>query len=159
MGRSQLGEDDGEWNNLSRSIDVSITEAKSLAILYLHDNSFLGLIPMEIGQTNLTCKFQANSNKLHGTLTPMLGNLLHLMVCTLGANSFSGNIPTSLGNCTELVQLNLSKNHFDSTILDNLDHLMKLSTLDFLDDNLRGTIPRSLFNILTLPTKVECGIQ
>lgn len=135
MGRSQLGEDDGEWNNLSRSIDVSITKAKSLAILYLHDNSFLGLIPMEIGQTNLT-KFQANSNKFNGTLTPMLGNLLRLMVCTLDANSFSGNIPTSLGNCTELVQLNLSKNHFDSTILDNLDHLMKFNTLDFSDDNL-----------------------
>ncbi len=55
---------------------------------------------------------ELEGHKLHGTITPYVGNLTFLRAINLQNNSFYGEIPKEVGHLFRLRHLNLSNNMF-----------------------------------------------
>ncbi|KAK2373511.1 putative LRR receptor serine/threonine-protein kinase [Trifolium repens] len=79
--------------------------------------------------------------KLHGSLSPYIGNLTFLKNLTLQNNNFYGEIPQALGQLLQLQQLSLSNNSFVGEIPTNLTYCSNLKILDLGGNNLTGKIP------------------
>ncbi|KAK2373425.1 putative LRR receptor serine/threonine-protein kinase [Trifolium repens] len=79
--------------------------------------------------------------KLHGSLSPYIGNLTFLKNLTLQNNNFYGEIPQALGQLLQLQQLSLSNNSFVGEIPTNLTYCSNLKILVLGGNNLIGKIP------------------
>ncbi|XP_011039407.1 PREDICTED: probable LRR receptor-like serine/threonine-protein kinase At5g45780 isoform X2 [Populus euphratica] len=87
---------------------------------------------------------------LSGTLSPGIGNLIHLRTMLLQNNHLSGPIPEEIGKLSELQTLDLSGNQFGGGIPSSLGFLTHLSYLRLSKNNLSGQIPKLVANLTGL---------
>ncbi|XP_024467243.1 probable LRR receptor-like serine/threonine-protein kinase At5g45780 isoform X3 [Populus trichocarpa] len=87
---------------------------------------------------------------LSGTLSPSIGNLIHLRTMLLQNNHLSGPIPEEIGKLSELQTLDLSGNQFGGGIPSSLGFLTHLSYLRLSKNNLSGQIPRLVASLTGL---------
>uniref|UniRef100_A0A7N2RA12 Protein kinase domain-containing protein n=1 Tax=Quercus lobata TaxID=97700 RepID=A0A7N2RA12_QUELO len=79
--------------------------------------------------------------KLHGSISPNIGNLTFLRLINLQNNSFYGEIPQEVGHLYRLQQLNLNNNTLEGEIPSSLSNCSNLSAAY---NNLVGTIPNAI---------------
>ncbi|KAK2373483.1 putative LRR receptor serine/threonine-protein kinase [Trifolium repens] len=88
--------------------------------------------------------------RVHGYLSPYIGNLTFLKNLTLQNNSFYGEIPQALGQLLQLQHLSFTNNSFVGKIPTNLTYCSNLKRL-FLDgNNLIGKIPIEIGSLKNL---------
>ncbi|KAG0619326.1 hypothetical protein M758_4G131600 [Ceratodon purpureus] len=78
--------------------------------------------------------------ELNGTITPMIGDLVHLEFLNLSLNNFWGPIPSELVTCQNLSSLDLSMNSLNGE-LPELFSLPKLEKLWLALNNISGPLP------------------
>lgn len=79
--------------------------------------------------------------KLHGSISPYVGNLSFLTNLNLMNNSFYGTIPQELCSLVQLQKLYLTNNSLVGEIPTNLSSLLNLKDLFLQGNNLVGRIP------------------
>ncbi|KAK2373565.1 putative LRR receptor serine/threonine-protein kinase [Trifolium repens] len=121
-------------------------------------------------------KLKLEGYKLHGSISPYVGNLSHMRFLNLGDNNFYGNIPQELGRlsrlrylllynnslvgefpinltkCSELKTMRLAGNKLIGKIPSQIGSLQKLQNLYIGRNNLSGKIPPSIRNLSSLTT-------
>ncbi|GAU15772.1 hypothetical protein TSUD_235880 [Trifolium subterraneum] len=121
-------------------------------------------------------KLKLEGNKLHGSISPYVGNLSHMRFLNLGDNKFNGNIPQELGRlsrlrylllynnslvgefpinltkCSELKTMRLAGNKLIGKIPSQIGYLQKLQNFYIGRNNLSGKIPPSIRNLSSLTT-------
>ncbi|CAJ2647436.1 unnamed protein product [Trifolium pratense] len=119
-------------------------------------------------------KLKLQGYKLHGSISPFLGNLSHMRFLNLGDNNFNGNIPQELGRlsrlryllllnnslsgefpinltkCSELKRMMLVGNKLIGKIPSQIGYLQKLQHFRMDKNNLSGKIPPSIKNLASL---------
>ncbi|XP_017979787.1 PREDICTED: receptor like protein 30-like [Theobroma cacao] len=83
-----------------------------------------------------------SSNKFHGGIPEIVGNLISLQLLNFSHNSLTGHIPSSLGNLTALESLDLSTNKLVGEIPMQLIGLKFLEVLNLSQNQLVGLIPQ-----------------
>ncbi|KAK3428768.1 hypothetical protein EUGRSUZ_E00237 [Eucalyptus grandis] len=127
------------------SFFCSLTNATSLVVLAMHNNSFGGTLPECIGNfSNTLFALRLDRNLLFGTIPKIVGNLTNLQRLFLDHNRFSGTLPSALGNLYNLVELKLSYNKFSGAIPSSLGNLVNLARLYLDHNNFHGYIPSHL---------------
>jgi len=85
----------------------------------LETNNLVGVLP-EPGSSfwRLSCLaiLSLGRNRIHGTVTPSLGNLTSLLVLTMYGNELVGTIPHELQNITALSLLDLHENRLNGSV-------------------------------------------
>eukprot|EP00267_Zea_mays_P048427 XP_020400994.1 LRR receptor-like serine/threonine-protein kinase GSO2 [Zea mays] len=127
-------------------IQATIGNLTNLESLHIEDG-FSGPIPATIGKlTNLRTMYiviDFSNNRLEGTISEALGNLVSLRILNLSRNAFTGKIPTQLGSMTDLEALDLSCNQLFGEIPQELTDLTFLEILNLSNNHLVGRIPQS----------------
>uniref|UniRef100_A0ACD5TRF4 Uncharacterized protein n=1 Tax=Avena sativa TaxID=4498 RepID=A0ACD5TRF4_AVESA len=120
-------------------------------MLYLQDNSFSGMIPVNLSSCSSMTEMGLHNNKLRGHIPAELGEkLMSLRGLLLGNNSFTGPIPASLGNLSHLQYLDLSDNELMGAIPPGLGNIRSMRHLELYKNKLSGTLPSSLYNLSSL---------
>ncbi|EOY13372.1 Receptor like protein 33 [Theobroma cacao] len=83
-----------------------------------------------------------SSNKFHGEIPEIVGNLISLQVLNFSHNSLTGHIPSSVGKLTALESLDLSTNKLVGEIPMQLNGLKFLEVLNLSQNQLVGLIPQ-----------------
>ncbi|KAF8020100.1 hypothetical protein BT93_G0719 [Corymbia citriodora subsp. variegata] len=91
-----------------------------------------------------------HNNSFHGEIPPQIGNLLQLCDLDLSNNAFGGPIPSNLSHCLNLETLNFSYNQLVGGIHSNLGNLPRLKRLSLAKNSLVGPIPPSIGNLSSL---------
>ncbi|XP_024178927.1 receptor-like protein 7 [Rosa chinensis] len=81
-----------------------------------------------------------SSNKFHGEIPGIIGNLRGLHLLNLSNNTLTGLIPSSLGNLSALESLDLSQNQLSGKLPGNLAQLTFLSYFNVSHNRLSGSI-------------------
>ncbi|PNX98674.1 LRR receptor-like kinase resistance protein, partial [Trifolium pratense] len=119
-------------------------------------------------------KLKLEGYKLHGSISPYVGNLSHMRFLDLRNNSFYGNIPEELGRlsrlrhllllnnslvgelpinltkCSELKRIRLGGNKLIGKIPSQIGSLVRLQYLSMEQNNLTGKVPPSIRNLSSL---------
>jgi len=128
------------------------------------------------GENQRVKELKLSGYKLHGSISPYIGNLSHLRYLNLGNNSFYGNIPQESGHlsrlnfllllnnslsgefpinltkCYELESINIAGNNLIGKIPSQIGSLQKLQNFFMERNNLSGKIPPSIRNLASLTT-------
>ncbi|CAM6097412.1 unnamed protein product [Calypogeia fissa] len=99
---------------------------------------------------------------LRGTISPSIGNVVHLTDLDLSNNFLSGPIPDSVTNLTQLANFTAVNNNLSSTIPDFLGMSGSLIHLDLSLNFLTGSIPSAicqstLLNVIALTNNKLTG--
>ncbi|KAG2663695.1 hypothetical protein I3760_16G045300 [Carya illinoinensis] len=116
---------DVQSQNLGGSISPQVGNLSFLRALILLNNSFIHIIP------------------------PELGRLRRLQILDLSNNSISGQIPRNISYCTNLFYFEVYYNKLFGEIPAELTTLPKLQVLSLDNNNLTG-IPPSIFNLSSI---------
>jgi hypothetical protein len=104
----------------------------NLQTLSLHNNSFVGEIPLSLRNCSSLVFLDLSSNKLRGEIPGWIGESMpSLKILSLQSNGFSGSIPP------------------------NLCHLSNILILDLSLNNISGIIPKCLNNLTSMVQKTE----
>lgn len=123
----------------------SLTNATTLLLLTIQNNSFGGTLPECIGNFSFTLvELSLSENLLFGMIPKIVGNLVNLQRLFLDRNRFSGMLPSALGNLHNLVEMKLSYNKFSGAIPSSLGNLVNLTRLYLDHNNFHGYIPSRL---------------
>ncbi|KAM3683685.1 hypothetical protein ACB094_12G165600 [Castanea mollissima] len=95
-------------------------------------------------------RLELKSYKLHGSLSPYVGNLTFLMVIDLYNNSFGGVIPQKIGHLFRLKQLRLSSNMLEGELPSSLSNCSNLTVIKIASNKLKGRIPSELGYLMKL---------
>ncbi|XP_075648399.1 LRR receptor-like serine/threonine-protein kinase EFR [Castanea sativa] len=95
-------------------------------------------------------RLELPSYKLHGSISPYVGNLTFLMVIDLYNNSFDGVIPQKIGHLFRLKQLNLSRNMLEGELPSSLSNCSNLMVIKISWNKLKGRIPSELGYLMKL---------
>ncbi|GAU15799.1 hypothetical protein TSUD_236150 [Trifolium subterraneum] len=119
-------------------------------------------------------KLKLEGYKLHGSISPYVGNLSHIRFLNLANNTLYGNIPQELGRlsrlryllldnnllagefpinltkCSELKTMRLDGNKLIAKIPSQIGSLQKLQIFSIAQNNLSGKIPPSIRNLSSL---------
>eukprot|EP01018_Ginkgo_biloba_P025735 Gb_09065 [translate_table: standard] len=109
-----------------------------------------GFLSPRLGNLSSLERLYLNMNTFGGHIPPQLGRLSLLRSLWLEFNQLEGNIPSSLSNCQNLVNFSLCNNRLTCLIPPQLGQLANLKLLNLHGNELSGTIPSSLSNISTL---------
>ncbi|XP_058772645.1 probable LRR receptor-like serine/threonine-protein kinase At3g47570 [Vicia villosa] len=109
-----------------------------------------GPISPYIGNLSRLRNLNLEENTLFGNIPQELGRLLHLHGLFLSNNSLAGEIPTILTNCSNLVDLFLFGNNLTGKIPSQIFSLQKLQLLNIGKNNLIGGVPSFIGNISSL---------
>ncbi|GFY93206.1 leucine-rich repeat protein kinase family protein [Actinidia rufa] len=144
-------------NVLEGNIPGSLGSLKGLRILelgenklsglYIHDNSFGGVLPNSIA--NFSTQLQhliVGNNKISGSIPPEIGNLVSLNNLDLVYNQMTGSIPTSIGRLHKLQSVAFAGNKLSGEIPSSIGNLTLLNMLGIEENNLQGNIPSTLGN-------------
>jgi len=103
-----------------------------LQTLSLHNNSFVGELPLSLRNCTSLVFLDLSSNKLRGEIPGWIGESMpSLKILSLQSNGFSGSIPP------------------------NLCHLSNILILDLSLNNISGIIPKCLNNLTSMVQKTE----
>ncbi|XP_068501136.1 receptor-like protein EIX1 [Phaseolus vulgaris] len=123
----------------------------TLELLQLSNNSFAGPFP-DIAKFTSLKTFEANSNKLNGTLPKSLRTLPHLSSFDLSFNLLSGPLPDFSG-VSSLQILSLSHNKINGILPKGIGNLSNLRLLDLSSNSLKGIVSEyQLSNLYDLQT-------
>ncbi|AES95343.2 putative protein kinase RLK-Pelle-LRR-XII-1 family [Medicago truncatula] len=95
-------------------------------------------------------KLNLQGYKLHGSMSPYIGNLSRIRNINLKNNTFFGKIPQELGRLLHLHQLLLDNNLFSGEIPINLTSCSNLKVLHLFGNNLTGKIPAEIGSLQKL---------
>ncbi|KAK3432384.1 hypothetical protein EUGRSUZ_E04274 [Eucalyptus grandis] len=151
-------------NRLEGNIPPELGSIKSLYVLDLSSNNFLGGLPIQLLDSKLG-HLNVAYNKLQGeivlsdhTMNPhlsrlrldhnlftgslfFLSSLVDLWVLDVSNNNFTGKLPRLITNMSLLLALDLSKNQLDGLIPQEICYLGDLEYFDLSDNNLSGPLP------------------
>ncbi|XP_031482817.1 receptor kinase-like protein Xa21 [Nymphaea colorata] len=125
----------------SSALPPALCELKDLIWLYLQDNSFTGLLPLDVGNLVAVDKMDVSVNQLSGELPVSLSELQRLEYLNLSKNSFDGHIPGNLDGMVNIKIIDLSHNKLCGGIPKSLENLQQLQVLDLSFNRLEGAIP------------------
>ncbi|XVF83126.1 hypothetical protein PTKIN_Ptkin16aG0108200 [Pterospermum kingtungense] len=153
----------------------SLTNATSLEVVDIGDNSFGGILPECISNLSTSIKtfamrgnniagriptgfgdlinlewLSAEENQLSGSIPSVLGRLQKLQYLSLQFNSITGVIPSSLGNLKMLIRLYLNNNNLQGEIPSSLGKCENLILLDLSNNNLNGSVPAQIAGLSSL---------
>jgi hypothetical protein len=103
-----------------------------------HCSSWKGVYCDEIGQVS---GIDLGDLGLNGTITPMIGNLVHLTWLNLSTNGMWGPIPWQLMRCQKLYAVDLSYNALDGELLPELLSLPFLEWVNLSQNRFSGPLP------------------
>ncbi|KAI8029105.1 Receptor-like protein CLAVATA2 [Camellia lanceoleosa] len=115
-----------------------------IVLLDLSHNQFYGDIPLTITELKSLQVLFLSHNLLTGEIPARIGNLTYLQVIDLSHNSLSGSIPLNIVGCFQLLALILSNNNLSGEIQPELDALDSLKILDISNNKISGEIPLTL---------------
>ncbi|KAK2427416.1 putative LRR receptor serine/threonine-protein kinase [Trifolium repens] len=95
-------------------------------------------------------KLKLEGYKLHGSISPYVGNLSHMRFLNLGDNNFYGNIPQELGRLSRLRYLLLLNNTLVGEFPINLTKCSELKTMHLGGNKLIGKIPSQIGSLVKL---------
>lgn len=136
-------------NNLTGSINTSMSLLTELKSLNLKQNKLSGTIPNTLGDIATLEALQLQENDLGGTtgLTgsiPITGtNFPALRILRLNKNSLTGGIPVGLGQTTTIEEIGIHNNLLQGTLPSSLGELPKLTNLKLFNNNISGCFPSS----------------
>ncbi|KAL3747387.1 hypothetical protein ACJRO7_016207 [Eucalyptus globulus] len=117
-----------------------------LASLDLRNNSFYGMILIEIGHLRRLTELILESNQFEGNIPPILAQCQSLEVMSLAMNRLTGSIPREFDAFPKLQQLNLSSNDLQGQIPSFLGNISTLQVIGLANAAFTGSIPSALFN-------------
>ncbi|XP_027362875.1 probable LRR receptor-like serine/threonine-protein kinase At3g47570 [Abrus precatorius] len=109
-----------------------------------------GVISPYVGNLSSMTKLNLGNNSFYGNIPQELGRLVQLKVLVLINNSLVGEFPTNLTRCTSLVRLDLAGNKLIGKIPIHIGSLGKLHNLFMERNNLTGRIPPSVGNLSSI---------
>ncbi|XP_047340239.1 receptor-like protein EIX1 [Impatiens glandulifera] len=141
--------------------------SSNVRTLYLSDNLFSGILPVNIGQLYPKMEnFGVSNNLLHGNIPISFGDIQSLTSITvlnnnlsgeipliwedklkliwtvdLANNSLTGKIPTSMGSLSSLMFLSLNYNNLEGEIPSSLQNCTNILSLDLGNNMLSGEVP------------------
>ncbi|KAF5960342.1 hypothetical protein HYC85_001551 [Camellia sinensis] len=125
-------------------------EKSRLVLLDLSHNQFYGDIPLTITELKSLQVLFLSHNLLTSEIPARIGNLTYLQVIDLSHNSLSGSIPLNIVGCFQLLALILSNNNLSGEIQPELDTLDSLKILDISNNKISGEIPLTLAGFKSL---------
>ncbi|KAF8019904.1 hypothetical protein BT93_G0560 [Corymbia citriodora subsp. variegata] len=140
-------------NLLTGTIPSWLTNATSLEILVLGNNSFHGPIPKNLGRLKSLLWILFGTNQLQDDLSFMssLANCSNLESLSVMSNLIHGSLPRSISNLsTSINGIEMSKNQIQGTIPSALGNLFNLSLLNLDSNFLTGQIPDSIGALYSL---------
>ncbi|KFK31064.1 hypothetical protein AALP_AA6G063700 [Arabis alpina] len=166
-------------NFTSSSLPFEFNNLKTLEVLSLSSNGFIGQVPSSFSNLTFLTHLDLSHNELTGSFQ-LVQNLTKLFILDLSYNHFSGNIPSSLlatpflsrldlrGNHltgpvevpnssspSSLEHLFLGRNHFQGQILEPISKLKTLKDLDLSFLNISYAIDLRLFSSLKYLLNLE----
>ncbi|KAL7167358.1 hypothetical protein ACSBR2_037925 [Camellia fascicularis] len=137
------------WNtSLAGVLSPALSELKSLRILSLFGNRFIGNIPSEYSGIETLWKINLSSNALSGSIPDFLGDLSNIRFLDLSRNGYSGEIPSALfKNCSKTKFVSLSHNNLSGSIPGSVSNCLNLLGIDLSFNNLSGPIPSQVCEI------------
>nr|GMD22262.1 probable LRR receptor-like serine/threonine-protein kinase At3g47570 [Ipomoea batatas] len=124
--------------------------SSKLQFLVLGDNKIFGTISGGIKNLVSLIAFEAELNLLSGIIPSEIGELHKLQILSLSENQLSGKMPITLFNLTSLASIDLENNNFDGNIPSNVENLWHLYECSLSNNKLDGTIPQQVFTLLSL---------
>ncbi|KAL7170750.1 hypothetical protein ACSBR2_035593 [Camellia fascicularis] len=127
--------------------------SSNVSTLYLRDNLFSRLIPLDIGEVmpQLT-DLDISKNFLNGSIPLSIGNLNALTNLAVSNNYLSEEIPDFWNDMPNLYYIDMSNNSLSGTILNSIGSLYFLTFLFLSRNNLLGEVPSALKNCTTMDT-------
>ncbi|KAK7252588.1 hypothetical protein RIF29_36642 [Crotalaria pallida] len=109
-----------------------------------------GTISPQLGNLSLMRNLNLSNNFFHGRIPQELSHLSQLQQLVLSNNSLEGEFPTSLTNCSQLKGLRLYGNNLTGKIPFEIGSFIKLQILVIGQNKLTGQIPASVGNLSSL---------
>ncbi|PNY13086.1 kinase-like protein [Trifolium pratense] len=109
-----------------------------------------GFISPHVGNLSLLRNLNLANNSFFGKIPHELGRLFQLQQLFLTNNSITGEIPTNLTSCSNLEGLELTGNKLTGKIPIGIGSLSKLQILRISKNNLSGGIPPFIGNLSSL---------
>ncbi|KAI3852653.1 hypothetical protein MKX03_003299 [Papaver bracteatum] len=144
------------WNNSLhfcqwRGIICSLRHRSRVTVLNLNSQKLAGSISPVIGNLSFLKELILRNNSLTGEIPQQIGRLSRLKRLGLLINSLEGEIPENISRCSNLVQLDLSNNNLSGKIPNSLGNLSSLGFLDLgYNFNLKGRIPSTIVQLTSL---------
>ncbi|RDX84314.1 putative LRR receptor-like serine/threonine-protein kinase, partial [Mucuna pruriens] len=152
----------GSWNSSThfckwRGITCNRMHQRVIE-LNLEGNKLHGFISPHIGNLSYLTSLNLGNNSFHGKIPQELGRLLQLQHLSLTNNSLEGEVPTNLTSCSNIKELNLFGNNLIGKIPIEIGSLQKLERMSLGENNLIGAIPPSTGNLSSL-TVLSMGVN
>ncbi|XP_004298715.1 PREDICTED: probable LRR receptor-like serine/threonine-protein kinase At1g12460 [Fragaria vesca subsp. vesca] len=131
------------WNtSIGGVLSPALAGLKSLRVLTLFGNKFVGNLPQEYSDIQTLWKINVSSNALSGFIPEFIGDLPNIRLLDLSRNGFTGEIPSALFKyCNKTKFISLSHNSLLGSIPESLTNCLNLEGFDFSSNNLSGGIP------------------
>nr|GMD26057.1 probable LRR receptor-like serine/threonine-protein kinase At3g47570 [Ipomoea batatas] len=143
-------------NRLEGKLPTTIANLSSkLQFLLLGENKIFGTISGGIKNLVNLIAFGAGVNLLSGIIPSEIGELHKLQVLSLFENQLSGKMPLTLYNLTSLATLNLDTNNFYGNIPSYVENFSNLNEWCMHNNKLDGTIPQQVFNLPSLSKSLD----
>ncbi|KAF8019903.1 hypothetical protein BT93_G0559 [Corymbia citriodora subsp. variegata] len=148
-----LGDFGASENLLTGTIPSSLTNATSLEILVLGNNSFHGPIPKNLGRLTSLRMIALGLNQLQDDLSfiSSLANCSNLEFFSVRSTLIRGSLPRSISSLsTSIIKIEMQNNHIQGSIPSTLGNLFNLSLLNLGNNFLTGRIPDSIGALYSL---------
>ncbi|KAJ9541181.1 hypothetical protein OSB04_027687 [Centaurea solstitialis] len=137
-------------NSFNGVIPLQLGGLFRLQKLNLSNNTFEGEIPATVSNCTRLNVLRLSKNILVGKLPQQLGLLVNLVDFRFHTNSFTGGIPSFIANLTSLETISAIENHLGGIIPNVFGQLYNLKEIGFGMNQLHGMIPPSLYNLTFL---------
>ncbi|KAE8695197.1 putative Spliceosomal U5 snRNP-specific 15 kDa protein [Hibiscus syriacus] len=136
---------------LSGYLSPALVNLSSIRHVNLENNSFHGMLPIELFAATRLKSIELSGNSLYGPLPTEVGNLKNLQTLDLSRNSFNGTVPSSIVQCKRLTTLVPSLNCFIGSLPGGLGNsLVGLQKLNLSYNSFSGSIPIDIGNLSNL---------
>ncbi|WMV54200.1 hypothetical protein MTR67_047585 [Solanum verrucosum] len=104
------------WNTLNGTVPQSLGNCKQLLRLYIGENNLSGIILGQRLSLPSPAHVNISYNSFMGSLPMEIGDITNLASFDLSYNNFSGMIPSTIGKCLALELLYMQHNSFEGSI-------------------------------------------
>lgn len=134
-------------STLTGLLSPVLSNLTQLRYLYLVNNHFFGIIPLEFSSLYNLIEIKLSTNNLHGQIPGSLSSVSRLRLIFLNDNFLDGEIPPSFfSNCTKLKNVDFSANQLTGNIPPEIGQCPNLWNLNLYNNQFYGEIPISLGN-------------
>lgn len=144
-------------NLLSGDIPTQLLNLKRLKSLYLAENNFnQGPIPIFIYSFFSLRELSLKHTKRDGSISPLIQNLVNLVLLDLDDNLLSGSIPSEIGTIVNLEFLLLNRNKLTGAVPTDLGRLNRLRFLLLDNNNVTGNVEGSCGQLTLAVATADC---